>query len=109
MRATRRPAAVIVHQRDKRGDNEGCALARDGGKLVAERFARARGHHQQHVAAIGGGAADGLLIRAEGWMAEGGVQQLGEIGHRHAQFRMFFAVASSEIMVGTGSRMRRSI
>jgi hypothetical protein len=50
--------------------------------LVAEGLASAGGHHQQSVAAIGGGAADGLLIGAEGGVAEGRVKKLGEVRHR---------------------------
>ncbi len=55
-------------------------MAGDGGELVAERFAGAGGHDQQDVAALGGGAADGLLVGAEGSVAEGLVEE-GFEGH----------------------------
>ena len=71
MRATRRPRAESLaawsSMRAMSGrDDEGGASASDGGKLVAEGFARAGGHDEQDVAAVSGGAADGFLIGAEG-------------------------------------------
>jgi hypothetical protein len=53
-------------------------LAGDGGELVAERFSGSSRHDEQDVAAVGGGAADGLLIGAEGGEAEGPVEEVGE-------------------------------
>ena len=62
---------LVVHEGDERGDDERGASAGDGGELVAEGFAGSGGHDEQDVAAVGGGAADGLLIGAEGGEAEG--------------------------------------
>ena len=79
MRATRRPAALsfwglVVHEGYERGDDEAGAAAGQGGELVAEGFARASGHDEQDVLAVGCGAADGLLVGAEGGVPEGGVE-----------------------------------
>lgn len=43
---------LIVHQRDKRGDDDGQTIRNERRNLVAQRFARARGHHHKHVLAI---------------------------------------------------------
>ena len=90
---------LVVHERDEWGDDERGAAAGDGGKLVAERLACAGGHDQQHVAAVCGGAADGLLVGAKAGEAEGGVEEGFEIhaGSRHIQFRM-----SVELRMGAG-------
>ena len=76
MRATRRPSGgelggLVFHEGDERADDQGGAAAGDGGELVAEGFAGAGGHDEQDVAAVGGGAADGFLVGAEGCEAEG--------------------------------------
>ena len=78
---------LVVHERDERGDDERGALAGDGGKLVAEAFAGAGGHDEEDVAAVGGGAADGFLVGAEGGEAEGGAEE-GEEIHGHFYFRV---------------------
>ena len=70
-------------------DDEGGASAGDGGELVAEGFSGSGGHDEQDVATVGGGAADGLLVGAKGFVAEGLVEQGGEI-HQLAQFRILF-------------------
>ena len=69
---------LVFHEGDERRDHEGGSAAREAGELVAERLARARGHHQQHVLALGHGPAHGLLPRAEGLEAEGRAQQFLE-------------------------------
>ena len=61
---------LVFHQRDQRADHQRGAAARDPGKLVAERLARAGGHHEQHVLAAGERLADLLLVRPEGREAE---------------------------------------
>ena len=76
--ACRELGGLVVHECDERTDDERGAAARDGGELVAERFAGAGGHDEQDVAAVGGGAADRLLIRAEGGEAEGAGEQIAE-------------------------------
>ena len=53
-------------------------LACDGRELVAKALAGSGGHDEQNVPAIGGGAADGFLIGAEGGETEG----LGEAVRR---------------------------
>ncbi len=80
---------LVVHEGDEGGDDEGGAAAGDGGELVAERFSCSGGHDEEDVAAVGGGAADGFLIGAKGWEAEGFVEQGGEL-HEQIDFRMFF-------------------
>jgi hypothetical protein len=57
------------------GDDEGGAAASDGGELVAEGFACSGGHDEEDVAAVGGGAADGFLVGAEGGESEGLVEE----------------------------------
>ena len=69
---------LVVHEGDERGDDEGCAASGERGELVAEGFARAGGHDEQDVAAIGGGFADLLLVRAEVAVAEDSMEQGGE-------------------------------
>ena len=58
---------LVVHEGDEGGDDERGAAAGDGGELVAEGFACSGGHDEEDVAAVGGGAADGFLVGAEGW------------------------------------------
>ncbi len=48
-------------------------------ELVAEGFSRSCRHDEEDVAAIGGGAADGFLVGAKGFEAEGLVEQGGEV------------------------------
>ena len=62
---------LIFHQGDQRADHQRGAAARDAGQLVAERLAGAGRHHQQDVAAVDHGLADGLLAGAEGRESEG--------------------------------------
>ena len=69
---------LVFHQRDERADDERGASARDGGELVAERFAGAGGHDEKDVFAFDGGLADGFLVGAEGGEAEGPVEEVGE-------------------------------
>jgi hypothetical protein len=49
---------LVLHERDKWRDDEREVVAHERGKLVAERLARARGHHDEQVA-LGPRAADG--------------------------------------------------
>ncbi len=81
--------SLIVHECDERRDDEGGASASDGGELVAERFSCACRHHEEDVAAVGGSAADGFLIGAKGFVAEGLVEQGGEV-HQLLEFRILF-------------------
>ena len=78
--------SLVVHEGVEGGDDEGgtgfsCGLAGDGRELVAKALAGAGGHYEEDVAAVGGGAADGFLVGSEGRVAEGAVEQGGEVGH----------------------------
>ena len=86
----RKLAGLIVHECDEGGDDKGGAAARDGGKLVTEAFTGSGRHDEEDVAAIGGGAADGLLIGPEGGEAEGGVKQGFEVHARLGVQKLFF-------------------
>ena len=68
MRSTANPVRLqlgdlILHQGDQRADHQRGAAARDAGQLIAERFAGAGGHDQQHVA----GLRSRLRKRLPGW------------------------------------------
>ena len=69
---------LVVHEGDEGGDDQSCALASEGGELVAEGFSGAGGHDEEDVAAFGGGFADLLLMGAEVSMAEDAVEELLE-------------------------------
>jgi hypothetical protein len=76
---------LVVHEGDEGGDHQRGPAAGDGGELVAEGFSGSGRHNEEDVAAIGGGAADGLLIGAEGGEAEGLVEEAIE-GHALFEF-----------------------
>ena len=69
---------LVVHEGDEGRDDQSCALASEGGELVAEGFSGAGGHDEEDVAAFGGGFADLLLMGAEVSMAEDAVEELLE-------------------------------
>ena len=75
-------ADLVVHQSNQGGNHDGdskaCALAGDGGDLVAERFAAACGHQHQGVAAAAYVFYDGLLGTAELFIAKNVVED-GEV------------------------------
>ncbi len=70
---------LVVHEGDEGGDDQGGAAAGDGGELVAEGLSRTGGHDEEDVAAVGGGAADGLLIGAKAGVTEGLVEEGFEV------------------------------
>ena len=70
---------LVVHEGDEGGDYEGGAAASDGRKLIAEGFSCTGGHDKEDVTAVGGGAADGLLVGAELGEAEGLVEEGFEV------------------------------
>ena len=70
---------LVVHEGDERADDECGAAPGDGGKLVTEGLSRSCGHDEQDVTAIGGGAADCLLVGAELGEAEGLVEEGFEV------------------------------
>lgn len=78
---------LVVHEGNKRADDECCAPSGYGWELVAEGFSCSGGHDEKDVVAFGSGSADGFLIGAEGFEAEGLVEQGGEL-HGPAQFRI---------------------
>src|SRR2546426_4492650 len=53
---------LVLHERDQRRDDDGEAAQVRGGRLVAERFAAARGQHHERVASLENGA-DGLGLQ----------------------------------------------
>ena len=55
------PGELVGHQRDERRDHHRQPGRRRGGRLVAERLARAGGHHDQGVAP-GEGGGDGAVL-----------------------------------------------
>jgi hypothetical protein len=59
------PDNLIAHQGDQGRDDKRDAIAQSGGKLEAERLARARGHHDQHILAIESEAHGFFLQRPE--------------------------------------------
>jgi len=69
---------LVIHEGDEWGDDEGCAASGERGKLIAEGFARAGGHDEKDVAAVGCGFTDLLLVGAEVAVAEDAVEQGGE-------------------------------
>jgi len=76
---------LVVHEGDEWTDNECGASACDGGELVAEGLSCSGGHDEQDIAAIGGGAAYGLLVGAKLCKAEGLVEEGFEV---HLQLRV---------------------
>jgi hypothetical protein len=71
-------ADLVVHERDQRRDHDRHAmaelLARNGRNLVAQRFAAARGHEHQRIAAVDDMRDDGLLGATELLVAKNGLQ-----------------------------------
>ena len=67
-------ANLIVHESNKRGDHNGDAksrtLAGDGGNLVAQAFAAARGHEDQGITSAGDVRDDVLLGASERLVAK---------------------------------------
>ena len=72
---------LVVHQGDERGDNDGNALAHQGGDLVAQGFAAACGHQHEGAAALGDGVNDLGLVAAKIGVAEGVLKDLLGGGH----------------------------
>ena len=84
MRSAREPRSrelrhLVLHQRDERADHQRRAAAREAGQLVAERLAGAGRHDEEDVPPRRDRPADRLLVRAEGFEAEGGAQEVVEI------------------------------
>jgi hypothetical protein len=69
---------LVLHEGDERTDDQCRAAASYGRQLVAERLSSAGGHDQQQIAPGDSGAADLLLINAEGWETEGAGEQIAE-------------------------------
>ena len=56
---------LVFHQRNQRRNHQRGSAQRNRRQLVAQRFSRARGHHQQQVAAYQRGGTHGLLVCPE--------------------------------------------
>ena len=81
-------AHLVGHQRDERRHYQreahlplglGALCQAEGRHLVAHRFARARGHHGEHVAAVEQGIDNLLLVGAEGIVAEAPLENRTEL------------------------------
>ena len=70
---------LVLHQRNQGRNHQSCSAQRERRQLVAERLAKASRHHQQQVAPVDGGAANGLLIRPELSEAEDRAQQFRKL------------------------------
>jgi hypothetical protein len=72
---------LVLHQRDERRDDDGEVVREQRGKLVAERLARARRHHDERVATRERGLARLALAASEAGesevLAQGGVEVHG--------------------------------
>jgi hypothetical protein len=77
----RQRADLVAHERDERRDDEGDAVAHQGGQLVAERLAAARRHDREDVAAGGDRLDDLGLAGAEIGEAEDPGEQRAGLGH----------------------------
>ncbi len=81
---------LVLHERDQRRDDQRQVIAHQGGKLIAQRLARAGGHDDQRVA-VGQGRLHRLaLAGAETLEAEQAPQRplgVGGIQRRHARCR----------------------
>lgn len=62
---------LIVHEGNKRANDESSAASGYGGKLVTETLTGSCGHDEQDVSAVSCGAADSLLIGSKRGEAEG--------------------------------------
>src|ERR1019366_9037013 len=60
--AARELRHLVFHERDERADDERRSAARQARKLIAERFARPRRHHEEHVVPERGGATRLFLV-----------------------------------------------
>ena len=72
---------LVIHQGNQRGDDDGYALAHQGGDLVTQRFAAARGHQHECAVALGNGVNDLGLVATEVGVAEGVLEDLLGGGH----------------------------
>src|SRR5262249_11514399 len=78
---------LVLHQRDERRDDDRHAVEQYGGKLVAERLARARREHCQGALATEDRVDNGALALPEGREAEGASKRLFRLRGQH--FRAF--------------------
>ena len=72
---------LVLHQGDQRADHHGRSAAGHRGKLVAQRFSAARGHHHRDVAPAQDGLDDGFLARAEFRIAPMFLKERPQVGH----------------------------
>ena len=95
---------LVLHQRDERRDHERQVVAHQRRQLIAERLARAGGHHHQRVAAVQRSGHRLLLAGAKAVEAEGRAQGVASI-HRRATIAPGSAVAHG-LADGPGSERR---
>ena len=76
---------LVLHQRDEGGHHHPGAFAHQRRHLVAQRFAAARGHQHQGVAATDDVLDDGLLVAAEGFVAKNALQDALGAWVRHGR------------------------
>ena len=81
---------LVLHQGDERGDDDGRAFHHQGGQLVAQGLAAARGHQDKGVAAVHQMPDDALLVTLERVEAEEllqlGLEDSGVDGHSFVVF-----------------------
>jgi hypothetical protein len=75
----RQRIALIAHERDERRDHDREPVEGESRKLIAEGFARARGHHDKGVSPCEGGLHGLLLPGAERLVPEQVVQVRGRV------------------------------
>ena len=68
---------LIVHQGNKRADNESRSASRESRQLVTKTLSRPGWHHQKHVTTVGCRSAHRFLVRPERSEAEVLVKQGG--------------------------------
>ncbi len=72
-----KPGALVAHEGDQGGDDDGQVVGGECRELVAEALAAAGGHDDERVAAVEGGLDGFALAGAEGGEAEQGEEGLG--------------------------------
>lgn len=70
---------LVFHQCDERRDDQRGSAESDGRKLVAKRLPCPGGHHEQKIATVDCGAANGFLVGAKALEAEDRVQEASEV------------------------------
>ncbi len=92
---------LVFHQGDQRRDDDGVTRAKESGELVAQRFAGAGGHDDEHVFTGGDGADRRELAFHEVFKAEMLLQSLAELfgAHESVSLRVEFISAKKLTLV----------